>query len=146
VNAAELIGRPILDLSTATTVGRVDDVVIDPAERRAVGFRLAKGAAGDWLAWDRISAIGPDAITIQDGDRVEAYADDAARRGLRGNGALGGRVLTDQGREVGALADVDIADDGALVALLVGEQRVDADELLGVGSFATVVRDTIDAR
>ncbi len=143
MNAAELIGRPVLDLATATTVGNVDDVVVDPAGRRALGLRLGKktAAPGDWLAWERIAAIGPDAVTIEAADRVESFVDDPARRALRGGGALGGRVLTDQGREVGVLDDVAIDDGGGLNSLVVGSMTVPADDLLGIGSYATVVRD-----
>ncbi len=142
MNAAELIGRPVLDLTTATTVGKVDDVVVDPATRRAVGIRLAKSTAtGDWLAWEHISAIGPDAVTIAAADDIEPFADDPTRRALRANGALGGRVLTDEGRDVGPLDDVEIDDDGALAALLIAATRVGADTLLGIGSYATIVRD-----
>ena len=144
MNAVEAFGRPVLDLATATTVGRIDDVDVDPAAKRAVGFRLATGSSGDWLAWDRIASIGPDAVTIESADRLEVYAADPSRRGLKANGAIGGRVLTDQGREVGSLNDVDIDDDGAMVSLLVGDRRVEADDLLGIGSYATVVRDTVD--
>ena len=77
---------------------------------------------------------------------VGTYAVEPGWRPLRGNGALGGRVLTDQGRELGALGDVDLADDGAIVALVVGSSRVEAEDLLGVGTYATVVRDTVDRR
>ena len=145
MNAAEVIGRPVLDLATATTVGRIDDVDVDPTARRAAGFHLAKSSSGDWLSWDRITAVGPDAVTIQSADDVVAYAADPAHRALRKGGALGGRVLSDQGREVGSLNDVEIDDDGAIVSLLVGDRRVEADDLLGIGSYATVVRDTTEA-
>jgi uncharacterized protein YrrD len=143
VNAAELIGRPVLDLATATTVGTVDDVVVDPAGRRAVGLHLGKtgSAPGDWLAWERISAIGTDAVTIEAADRAEPFVDDPTRRALRSGGALGGRVLTDQGRDVGVLDDVTIEDDGSLSSLVVGTMTVAPEELLGIGSYATVVRD-----
>jgi sporulation protein YlmC with PRC-barrel domain len=53
-------------------------------------------------------------------------------------------VLSDQGREVGSLDDVEIDDDGAIVSLLVGDRRVEAADLLGIGTYATVVRDTTD--
>ena len=144
MNASELFGRPVLDLATATTVGRIDDVVVDPTDRLAVGVRLAKSSAGDWLAWTDISAIGPDAVTIAAADLVGSYSEEPARRPLRGNGALGGRVLTDQGRELGPLDDIDLDDDGAIVALVVGASRVEPEDLLGIGSYATVVQDTVD--
>lgn len=147
MNAAELIGRPVLDLATATTVGKVDDVVVDPAQRRALGLRLDKKAStpGDWLAWERIAAIGPDAVTIEAADRAEAFVDEPARRALRRGGVLGGRVLTDQGREIGVLDDVTIDDDGTVSSLVVGTVAVTSEDLLGIGSYATVVRDPAGA-
>jgi len=39
------------------------------------------------------------------------------------------------------LDDVDLDDDGALTSLVVGPTRLDAGDLLGIGSYATVVRD-----
>ena len=144
MNAAEVIGRPVLDLATATTIGRIDDFSVDPAARRATGLHLAKSAAGDWVSWDQITAVGPDAVTIQSAEVVSTHAGDPTDRALRKGGALGGRVLSDQGREVGSLDDVEIDDDGAIVSLLVGDRRVEAADLLGIGTYATVVRDTTD--
>jgi uncharacterized protein YrrD len=146
MNATELLGRPVLDLATATTAGRVDDVVIDPATRRVRGLRIAKAAAGaDWLAWDDIAAIGPDAVTIQAAERITSFDAADAGRSLRGDGALGGRVLTDEGRGRGVLDDVEFDDAGDLVALLVASDRVVPDDLIGIGSYATVVRDRAGA-
>ena len=61
MNLSDLDGRRVLDLTTATTVGTVADVVIDPATRRIVGFHLAgvKGPAC-WLSWDATNALGAD--------------------------------------------------------------------------------------
>jgi len=146
VNAAELIGRPVLDLTSATTVGRVGDLVVDPVTRRLVGFRLTKSkASGDWLAWEHVATVGPDAVTIEAADRVAAFEADPTRRSLRGDHALGGLVLTDQGRQVGALDDVAVTDDGALESLRVSDVVIPADALLGIGTFATVVRDPAGA-
>jgi uncharacterized protein YrrD len=147
VNAAELIGRPVLDLATATTVGTVDDVLVDPTQLRAAGLRLGKktSAPGDWLAWERISAVGPDAVTIEAADRTEGFVEEPTRRALRGGGVLGGRVLTDQGRQMGSLDDVTIEEDGSVTSLIVGTVEVPSQELLGIGSYATVVRDPTGA-
>ena len=49
MNAVELIGRAILDLATATTIGRVGDVVVDTEGRRALGLRLAKSSAHSYI-------------------------------------------------------------------------------------------------
>jgi sporulation protein YlmC with PRC-barrel domain len=52
-------------------------------------------------------------------------------------------VLTSTGDELGKVADVDFdATSGALVSLLVdGGTEVEAARLVGVGSYAVVVRD-----
>jgi hypothetical protein len=59
MNLSDLAGRPVLDLATATNIGKVADFVIDPVSRRIVGFQLAnvKGPA-HWLAWDAMNTLG----------------------------------------------------------------------------------------
>lgn len=142
MNASELLGRSILDLTTATTIGQVDDVVIATSTRRVAGLRIAKStAAGDWLAWDRLAAVGPDAITVESADRLAPFVDDGSTRALRGNRALGGRVLSDEGRELGVLSDVEFDEDGTLTGVLVGAATLPPESLLGIGSYATVVHD-----
>ena len=61
--------------------------------------------------------------------------------GGRSTGAARPAFLSDEDREIGVLDDVALDDDGALTALIVGPARIDADDLLGVGTYATVVRD-----
>lgn len=141
MKASELLGRGILDLATATTIGQVDDVVITTATRRVAGLRLAKSTAGDWLAWDQLSAVGPDAITVESAERLTPFLDDGSTRALRANGALGGRVLSDEGRDMGLLADVEFDDDGALTGVLVGDAALPPESLLGIGTYATIVHD-----
>ena len=41
MNLSDINGRRVLDLTTATNVGTVADVVLDPGTRRIVGFTLA---------------------------------------------------------------------------------------------------------
>ncbi len=109
MNVSELLGKPVLDLSTATTVGRIDDVVLDVPGRRLHGLRVGKSTgAGEWLAWDDIKAVGSDAVTIDAVDRVGAIPAELPGCWLRGDKALGGRVLSDGGRELGSLTDIDL--------------------------------------
>lgn len=142
MNVNAILGKPVLDLSNATTVGRVDDVVIDAESRRVLGFRVGKSASSaDWLEWQQLSAVGADAVTIETAERITESPDDQAP-GLRGGKALGGRVLTDEGRELGVLDDVDVdVDTGAVVAILLADGRLPPEALLGIGTYATVVRD-----
>src|SRR5262245_59223010 len=110
-------------------VGRVDDIVIDPASRRVVGFRLGKTSdERTWLPYENINAVGADAITVQDNGKVIAAAA-AGPIGLVQAKALGGRVLTSEGRAIGPLANIHIDPDGTVTALHCAERIVDAADL-----------------
>jgi sporulation protein YlmC with PRC-barrel domain len=144
MNLSELAGRPVLDLVTATNIGKVADFVIDPVTRRIVGFHLAnvRGPAY-WLAWDAMNTLGADALTI---DRPDVLTEPPEHsRGLRADKVIGGRVLTDSGRELRNLVDLEIdPDTGQITGLKIGDHSMPADALIGVGRYATVVVDPQD--
>jgi sporulation protein YlmC with PRC-barrel domain len=144
VNLSDLAGRPVLDLATATNIGKVADFVIDPVTRRVVGFQLAnvKGPAY-WLAWEAMNTLGADALTI---DRPDVLTEPPEHsRGLRADKVIGGRVLTDSGRELRNLVDLEIdPDTGQITGLKIGDHSMPADALIGVGRYATVVVDPQD--
>jgi sporulation protein YlmC with PRC-barrel domain len=144
VNLSDLAGRPVLDLATATNIGKVADFVIDPVNRRIVGFQLTnvKGPA-HWLAWEAMNTLGADALTI---DRPDVLTEPPEHsRGLRADKVIGGRVLTDSGRELRNLADLEIDPaTGQITGLKIGDHSMPADALIGVGRYATVVVDPQD--
>lgn len=142
MNVSELLGRSVLDLSTATTVGRIDDIVVDASSRRLAGFRLAKTPGpSTWLAWNDIAAVGADAITIERPERLSDEPEGSGR-GIRADKVLGGRLLTDEGRELSALADIEIdAESGTVQSLIVSTGTLDPDALLAIGSYATIVHE-----
>ena len=55
-NLSELKGRPVLDLSSATTVGRVGTAVVDPGAGSVVALRIQGASGGDVLPWTGIEA------------------------------------------------------------------------------------------
>ncbi len=147
MRASEVTNHPVLDVSSAVTVGRIDDVVVDPTNHQVLGFVLAKTASkATWLAWDRMKALGRDAATIESTDAL-AEPPEHAPPGLRKGKALGGRVLSDQGLELGALTDVEFDDESGVVhALHVDSGRVlPGATMRGVGTYATVVKHPEDS-
>jgi sporulation protein YlmC with PRC-barrel domain len=137
----ELIARPVMDLSTATSVGRIDDAVIDPSTGRLVGFVLKKTPAkADWLAWDRVSALGADAVTVASADALTDRGELTGRL-LRSDHVVGGRVLSNQGWELASLADIELDPaTGSTSSLMLADGRtVAAGDLIGIGRYATVV-------
>ena len=62
----ELVTHPVMDLATATSIGRIDDAVVDAAHGTSVRLRAEKDPGeGDWLAWDQVNAVGADALTVR---------------------------------------------------------------------------------
>jgi sporulation protein YlmC with PRC-barrel domain len=132
----ELIARPVMDLSTATSVGRIDDAVIDPSTGRLVGFVLKKTPAkADWLAWDKVSALGADAVTVANADAITDRGEQAGRR-LRSD-----HVVGNQGWELASLADLELDPATGITSSLVlaDGKTVAAGDLIGIGRYATVV-------
>jgi sporulation protein YlmC with PRC-barrel domain len=142
-------GHKVVASSTATTVGKVSELLVDPVTRSVVAVRLKKSEHGDYLRWADMVAFGSDAVTVTDdsslgdgGPTVRALAGKTHR-------VLGKRVLTDGGDELGTVDDVEFdADTGTLTSLLLGSagkggdpSDVAASRLLGIGSYAVVVRE-----
>jgi sporulation protein YlmC with PRC-barrel domain len=142
IRFSDIAGNPVMNTASALTVGRVRSVVIDPAERRvvALGVRKSKGP-GDTLLWDAISAIGPDAVTVDSEQRLAEPPAALRDRLSLDVDIVGHRVLSDQGRELGQVRDVEFdPSDGAVVTLMLKDAYVDGERLLGIGSYAVVVR------
>jgi len=113
-----LIGKPVITLDDGVQIGETHDVVYNPREGRLIGFTLLQGAGlfkrGDtyWLPADDIHALGEDAVTVQTAARlvrVEGDVNDYAAQA--GQGVLGKRLMTEDGKFLGAIDDVLIERD-----------------------------------
>lgn len=137
---SEAFGRKIVSTSTADTVGRVSDFVVDPASRSIVALEVKKADHGESLRWSDITAFGVDAVTVTGAAVItETTSDVAALAGK--NRHLGGRrVLSAAGDELGGVDDVDFdPSSGAVLTLIVHDQEVAGERLIGIGSYAVVV-------
>jgi sporulation protein YlmC with PRC-barrel domain len=136
-------GRKVVSSSDAATVGKVSRFLVDPALRAVVAVELKKSDTGDVLRWSDITAFGTDAVTVTDATKLGDGGPAVQALSGKDHRVLGKRVLTSGGDELGKLEDVDFdPQSGALTALLVSSGAdVAAERLLGVGSYAVVVRD-----
>lgn len=139
----DTMGRAVVDVTHARTLGTVSGFVVDPGHARVAGLRLRKPGGGrSVLAWRDVWAIGPDAVMARAG------ADD----GLPPDADLGGpadqsqempgkRILTELGAELGSVEDVDFdPETGALRTVIAPHAEIDARRVRGLGSYALVVR------
>ena len=139
---SDIDGNPVMDTTSALTVGKVGGLVVDPKTRRvvALGVKKSKGP-GDTLLWDALKAIGPDAVTVDSVDRLTDPPAELVERAKVDVRLIGHRVLTDHGRDLGQVRDVEFdPSDGTVVTLMLKDVFVDGDRLLGIGSYAVVVR------
>ena len=135
--------RKVVSSSTAETVGKVSDFVVDPATRSVAAVTLKKSESGDVLRWADLTAFGTDAVTVTGPDKLGSGDERVQALAGKDRRLVGKRVLTSGGDELGKLQDVDFdPESGRLSSLLVEDgPEVTADRLLGVGSFAVVVAE-----
>ena len=134
--------RDVVSTGDAETVGRVRYFVIDPAQQRVVALRL-DGVKDDerYVSWDALASFGQDVVTIPESG-VLRQADGPREEGIRKEyGVLGKRVLSDAGRELGEVQDVEFdPESGSITTLLTKSEQIAGDRLRGIGSYAVVVR------
>jgi sporulation protein YlmC with PRC-barrel domain len=142
VHLADLSRRPILETSTATTVGEVVHAIVDPASSSIVGFQL-EGAPGDAsvLPWSAIKAIGPDALTIEASSDLRRADGRAEERAIGESlDPIGARVLDSCGVERGSVTELAFdGDTGHVETVVTTEGDLPGDGILGIGRYALIV-------
>lgn len=135
-------GRKVVSTSTADTVGKIDELLVDPASRSVLALVLKKTDDGDTLRWSAITAFGEDAVTVGSAEAITAPDEQVAALTGKDHAVLGKRVLTTAGAELGKVDDVEFDhESGAIETLLLhGDDTVAGSRLVGVGSYAVVVR------
>jgi sporulation protein YlmC with PRC-barrel domain len=142
IRFSDIAGNPVMDTSTATTVGKVRAPIVDPVTQRMVGFRVKKSKGpGDVVLWEGLAGLGPDALTVDSADRVAEAPAEWKHRATGKLDLIGRIVLTENGHKLGKVRDVEFDPaDGRITSLMLKDAFVDGERLLGIGSFAVVVR------
>lgn len=135
-------GHPVVGTETADTVGKVQRFVVDASQARVVALVLKKTPdKADVLRWADVITFGPDAVTVPSAGLLVEPDGELARLTNKKRSLLGQRVLTDAGDDIGKVDDVDFDPaDGSIRHLLTSGGEVDAARLLGLGSYALMVR------
>ena len=138
---SEALGRKIVSLSTAETVGQLDEFVVDPGSHRVVALGVGKTKTGDTLRWQSIESFGPDAVTVSDVDQIGGADEETTALSGKDHQMVGKRVLLTVGDEIGEVEDVEFdAESGLLTAIVLPGRELEATRLVGVGSYAVVVQ------
>lgn len=154
----EVVGRPVVDLSSGNEMGVIKDCLFNQEESRLLGLRVGgRGPArGDYtLDFASIRSLGGDAITVESASSLIPGGD--APPGSCGDAkpsisVLGKRVMSEAGRDAGVIRDVSVdAETGAIVGyevseslimdFLAGRQVIPWDSFVTVGEETVVIPD-----
>lgn len=134
-------GRKVVSTSTADTVGKINEFVVDPSSRSVVAVLCKKTEDGDTLLWSDITAFGDDAVTVANAGVIGSPDETVSALTGKDHHVLGKRVLTSRGADIGKVTDVEFDhESGAIENLVLDDRTVGGARLLGVGSYAVVVR------
>ncbi len=138
-------GRKVMSRESATEVGFVGHLLVDAAQRRVVAVAVGRGKKARLVDWDQLSGFGPDAVMVVEEKSLRSPVDEHERAALEGNlDLVGKRVLTNLGYELGKIDDVTFdPGSGMLEELLIGARRVPAGSLMGNGSYAAVLDESL---
>lgn len=145
----EAHGQKVVSAENAESIGRVDAFVVDPGTRSISGLRLGK-VEGDatYVSWADVT-FGTDAVVVASSDRLRTARDDTeARAGSKELQPIGKLVLDDSGTALGKIEDVELDPaSGAILELDLGDNgTIAGDRLVGLGAYAVVVAEAVNAR
>lgn len=136
----QLIGLPVLDLATGKQVSSVRSLLIDRDGGQLVALVLQKTnllSEAKAVKISQLHAIGEDAVILQPGEQPQTLSDlQKEMPGAVSEEKIAGRaVLTADGRMLGTLADLAIAEDSGRIA-----QFVLSDGLIQdlIGGYSTI--------
>ena len=135
-------GHKIVDTGSADTVGTVSGFLVEPSTHSIVALRVKKTETGEVIRWRDITAFGSEAVTVPRAGVVTDTDAELEALGAKARELVKKRILISAGDELGTVKDIDFdTETGALTTFLLdGAPDVSADRLIGVGSYAVVVR------
>lgn len=155
----ELLGLPVINLSTGKQIGEVKDVVIDMVSYRMVGVLLCHAGwfhGGTGIHIQQIKSIGADSITVVDETVIlneEEIVTDNHK--LLNEDIIGKPIVTTDGKAIGTLSDIYVdtkagmltgyeVSDSVIKDLLEGRRTMSLPSMQMIGEETLIVSDVAD--
>ena len=126
MRARQLKGFPIIDLESGVMVGRVQDLAVDPTQKRVVGLvagekGLLKGK-GKIIPFSKLHSIGKDAVTVSYGQGEDDKEELSGQ--LKPYSFLGNSVISSNGDYIARVHDYSFSTEtGKLESLLLHDLK-----------------------
>src|SRR5687767_14231428 len=135
IRFSDISGNPVMDTSTATTIGKVQAPIVDPVTQRVIAFRVKRSKGpGDVVLWEGLAGLGPDALTVDSADKLADPPEAWKARASSKLDVLGRIVLTEHGHDLGKVRDIEFDPaNGRVTSLMLKDAFVDGERLLGIG-------------
>ena len=104
----DLIGRSVVSLDSANTLGSLHDLIVDPTSGQLAGFSIeGPHDRRGLLAFTEVHGLGPDAL-IAEGDNsvVDAEISPLKKLPLAKTHLIGVKVMTEHGQSMGNIANI----------------------------------------
>jgi uncharacterized protein YrrD len=117
----DLLHLPVVSNAEAKEIGRVHEVLFDPAANALFGLVVSpaeKEAPRLHIPLAGIRSIGKDAITVESVDVVESFEDNVQAQEISAAGGYldGMNVMTESGESVGKVDKVTLNEDGTVAS------------------------------
>jgi len=156
----EISGIPVISIETGQRLGTVDQIVLEPDGRTIAAFTVQSVTGGgmlspeqptaSWLLADDIHAIGPDAVTVNNPDRLRETID--RKDYLLVGDLIRRKVVTEGGALIGDVAAVNFDQQSREVTgfdisggLFKANPTIDIQHLVNIGSDLIIVDDSTSA-
>ncbi len=117
---SDLKGTSVVNVGTAEKLGSIEDMLLDGAGKRVLGFRVRSGGGlrthHEAMLLSDVKSFGDDAVTIDDQSRLnreDTFSD--LRDSLTASGIVGSKVMTEDGQQIGSISDLSADMDAARV-------------------------------
>jgi uncharacterized protein YrrD len=157
MNSKQIRGLTVIDLADGTQVGTVDQVFLDLAAKRVVGFSITNGVGpfggardnAPTVAASAVRSLGPDALTLDDVAAAHAAWVDAAFGAVVPlDDVVGRRVVTEGGINVGDVVSLGFDEQTFAInnvevspGFLKTHTSIPRDRLVRIGQDVFVVAD-----
>jgi sporulation protein YlmC with PRC-barrel domain len=138
----EVRKRDVVATDDAETIGRIEHLVVDPTSHTVSALRLGKVKGDDhYVSWSELGSFGQDVVTVPRAVVLRPADDEREENVRKETGILGKRVLSDNGRDLGEVEDVEFdPETGEVTTVITDAEQIAGERLRGIGSYAVVVR------